>query len=75
MKIINEPFGIVAILENIKKNMKIQMECTAPGTIMISGECFEDSEFEQQAKLGFNIGQAKLKTFIIQMDALLGKNS
>ncbi len=71
---IKTPFGIVATLEDINKNMRIQMECTAPGTIMISGECFENSEFEQQAKLGFNLERAKLNDFTNQMSALLIEN-
>lgn len=74
IKKIEKPFGVVATLEDTNKNMRIQMECTAPGNIMISGECFEDSEFEQQAKLGFNIEKAKLNVFTNQMSVLLIEN-
>ncbi len=69
---INEPFRIVAILENTSKNMKIQMECTAPDNIMFSAEGFDNSEFEQEARLGFNINKAKLKELASQIDVLLG---
>ena len=75
IKEINRPFKIIAILENTSKNMKIQMECTAPGNIMVSAEGFDDSEFEQEAKLGFNINKAKLNEFVGKMDALLAKIS
>jgi hypothetical protein len=70
IKKINKPFKIIAILENTSKNMKIQMECTAPGNIMVSAEGFDDSEFSQEARLGFNINKAKLNKFVGQMDAL-----
>ncbi len=75
MKLLNEPFEIIAILESIKKNIQLKIECTAKDNILIGGELFEDSEFDQQAKLGFNIKQEKLNTFIRHMDELLAKNS
>lgn len=68
---INEPFGVVAILENTSENMKIQMECTAPGNIMFTAEGFDGSEFEQEATLGFNINKSKLNELVNQIDALL----
>jgi hypothetical protein len=75
IKKITKPFGIVATLEDTNKSTRIRMESTAPGSITISGECSEDSEFEQQARLAFNIQQTKLEAFMSEMDAFLKETS
>ena len=71
IKNISKPFDVMAVLEDIKENMQLQVECIAPGIIMIAGEFYEQSEFEQQARLGFNITEEKMKAFVNQMNALL----
>ena len=65
------PFGSIAVLESTSKNMKVQMECIAPGTIMISAEGFDDSEFEQEERLGFNINKDMLNELSVQLYDLL----
>lgn len=75
MKKIDQPFGVVAVLENTTKNMKVEMECIGPGTIMLSAEGYDDSEFEQEARLGFNIKRAELDEFIGEFDTFLAQFS
>jgi len=68
---IKNPFDIIATLETKDKNSCIQFKCTGPGTIMVSGEFIEHSEFEQQATLGFNVSEDALNSFISEFGALL----
>ena len=71
IKKINEPFRLVASLENVNGNMKVEMECIAPDVIMVSAHGHDNSEFEQEARLGFNIKKSELTEFIREFDALL----
>jgi len=75
LKKIDEPFGVVAVLENTTKNMKVEMECIGPDTIMVSAEGYDNSEFEQGARLGFNIKKAELEEFMTKFNTFLAQFS
>ena len=68
---LNQPFGVVAVLENINGNMKVEMECIAPDTVMVTANGYDNSEFEQEARLGFNIKKSELQEFAGKIGALL----
>ena len=69
----NKPFNVIAELRDENRNLTINMECTAPGIIMVSGKFVERSEFEQEATFGFNIEKPWVNEFLKQMEVMLAK--
>ena len=68
---ISEPFDTVANLESTNKESCISFECIDHGAIKIFGVFSEDSEFGQQAKLGFNIETHQFREFIESISTLI----